>query len=123
MTAQKILFLILVVSVVTGCQMYGSMSGTVKGSGYDGGSMGSVAISGFAFSPSSFSFPAAKMVTVTWTNDDSVTHTVTSDTGGLFNATVAPGQTFTYAVPATPGATYSYHCSIHPYMTGSFTAN
>ncbi len=105
-----------------GCQMYGNQGGMVKGTGFNGGNMAAVAISGYSFSPSSVSFPATNTVTVTWTNYDNVQHTVTSNTN-LFNATVDPGKTFSYIVPTTPGVTYSYHCTIHPYMTGSLTAN
>lgn len=53
--------------------------------------------------------------TVTWTNDDSVAHTVTSDTGSVLNSSsIAPGQSFSFTF-TTPG-TYAYHCAIHPGM-------
>ena len=125
MAARKIFLLILVMAVMYGCSMYGTMygnNGFVKGAGWTSGSTAAVSISQFSFSPSSFSFPAANSVIVTWTNNDNVTHTVTSDTA-LFNKTLSPGMTFSYAVPTNSSVTYTYHCSIHTYMTGSFTAN
>ena len=54
---------------------------------------------------------------VSWTNDDSTTHTVTSNEGGLFDAgQLTPGDTFENVFD-TPGE-FGYHCAIHPWMTG-----
>lgn len=74
-----------------------------------------VSIQNFAFSPATLAIKAG--TTVTWTNNDSVTHTVTSDTGGLFSQTLAPGQSFTFTF-ASPDSV-SYHCAIHPMMEGT----
>ena len=76
-------------------------------------------IKNFAFAP------AALMVkvgaTVTWTNQDTDAHTVTSaGTGGpLQSAVLATGQT--YAHTFTAAGTYSYLCTIHPFMTATVT--
>lgn len=78
-----------------------------------------VPISNFAFSPSSVSVRAGQ--TVTWVNQDSATHDVTS-TGGpaqFASGPLAQGQSFSQTFSA-PG-TYSYFCSIHPQMTGTVT--
>ncbi|APH39599.1 cupredoxin domain-containing protein [Methanohalophilus halophilus] len=53
--------------------------------------------------------------TVTWTNEDSATHTVTGqnfDSGNL-----GQGETFTYTFDEA--GTYEYECTIHPSMTGT----
>lgn len=77
-----------------------------------------VNISNFAFSPSSLTVKAGS--TVTWTNNDATTHTVTSDTGTtLDSGNLATGQTYGKTF-TTPG-TYAYHCAIHPFMTGTVT--
>jgi plastocyanin len=56
--------------------------------------------------------------TVTWQNTTDATHTVTSDSGTeLDSGSVTDGKTFSHAF-STAG-TFSYHCSIHPYMTGT----
>jgi len=56
--------------------------------------------------------------TVTVTNKDSVTHTLTA-TGGQFNTgNITQNQTKTFKAPTKPG-TYSYICNIHQYMTGN----
>ena len=55
--------------------------------------------------------------TVTWTNNDSVSHTSTSDRSGWDSGVVAPGGHFSFAFPAA--GTYQYHCAIHPGMVGT----
>lgn len=74
----------------------------------------SISIVNFAFSPQSVTVTVGTKVT--WTNNDSVTHTVTAD-GGAFNQMLAPGSTFSFTF--TKAGTYSYHCSIHPSMTAT----
>lgn len=66
------------------------------------------------FSPTPLTVAAG--TTVTWGNNDSTTHTTTAD-GGNWNQTFTPGTT-TAVKFDTPG-TYSYHCSIHPFMKGT----
>lgn len=56
--------------------------------------------------------------TVTWVNNDNVTHTSTSDTG-VWNSTLAPGASFSMAFPSA--GTFTYHCAIHPNMVGTVT--
>jgi plastocyanin len=58
--------------------------------------------------------------TVTWTNTGAVAHTVTSDDGGAFDSgSLDPQATFSFT-PDTPG-TFTYHCTVHPWMTGALT--
>jgi YVTN family beta-propeller protein len=70
---------------------------------------------------SAFSFPdliRAKVgQAVTWTNLDSVPHSVTSDDGGWDSGPIAMGQSFTKVFDRA--GSYAYHCAIHPSMTGS----
>ena len=56
--------------------------------------------------------------TVTWTNHDSIWHTVTSDDENLFGSEPIPARgTFTHTF-TTPG-TFPYHCAIPGHqMTG-----
>jgi len=76
----------------------------------------SVTISNFMFSPMSASVAPGSTVSVT--NKDSVTHTLTA-TGGQFNTgDIGPGQTKTFTAPSKAG-TYSYICNIHQYMKGT----
>jgi amicyanin len=75
----------------------------------------SVDISGFAFSPSTLTIKSGD--SVTWTNHDSTSHTVTSDTGSELSSQQIPnGETYSHTF--NTAGTYSYHCSIHPSMKG-----
>jgi plastocyanin len=78
-----------------------------------------VFIQNMAFSPSTITVTAGS--TVTWTNKDISTHTVTSD-GGLFSSgSINSNETFSFKFN-TPG-TYPYHCTIHTSMTGNVVVN
>jgi plastocyanin len=80
-------------------------------------SANAVDIQNFAFSPDTLSIPAG--TTVTWTNLDSATHTVTADDGAFDSGNLPTSQTYSFTFD-TPG-TYTYHCSIHTYMTATIT--
>ncbi len=71
-----------------------------------------VTISGFAFSPPTLN--VAKGTTITWTNNDSTTHTITSDNGIWDSGDVAPGKTYSRTFDNT--GTFPYHCKIHTTM-------
>jgi plastocyanin len=60
---------------------------------------------------------------VTWTNNDSSIHTVTSglpekgDVGTLFDSSlISPGMTFTHVFDKQ--GTFDYSCTLHPFMHG-----
>lgn len=59
--------------------------------------------------------------TVTWMNQDTTAHTVTSDdmknSVHFDSGTLQPGQSYSYTFSQM--GTYTYHCAIHPDMTGS----
>jgi plastocyanin len=76
-----------------------------------------VDIKGFSFQPSSMTVQVG--TTVTWVNHDSVDHTITSDDGKFESKNIMSGGEFRFAF-SKPG-TYSYHCGIHPSMTGVVT--
>jgi plastocyanin len=74
-----------------------------------------VSIVDFAFQPASIEVAAGS--TVTWTNTGAAPHTVTADNGAFDSGQLKPGATFSQTF-TTPG-TYTYHCEIHPQMTGT----
>ncbi len=83
--------------------------------GYALGQSGSaVEIRDFSFQPGTLTVAAG--TTVTWTNDGSVPHTVTSNERTFDSGDIAPGGSFSYTFDQ-PGS-YSYHCSLHPSMQG-----
>ncbi len=76
----------------------------------------SVSMDNFAFSPSSVTVKKGAMVT--WTNNDSTSHTVTSTTGSeLSSGTLGNGQSYNHTF--TTAGTYAYQCNFHPSMTGT----
>jgi plastocyanin len=75
----------------------------------------SVSIANFAFDPGTVTVQAGD--TVTWTNNDSVAHTVTAADGSFDSGAIAPGGTFSMTFD-TPG-TIAYSCTIHPNMRAS----
>ena len=78
-----------------------------------------VSISSFSFQPAELT--VAVGTTVTWTNNDSASHTVTADDGSFKSGTLGNGATFSQTF-ATPG-TFAYHCAIHSSMTGTITVH
>lgn len=110
---------LVLVGFLTACGS--SASGPTTGSG--GGSGTAVTIvSGASTRGSSAYAPNPLTITsgttVTWTNDDSTTHTSSSDTSGVFDSGGIPaGGKFSFTFQ-TKG-TVNYHCSIHPGMIGS----
>jgi hypothetical protein len=56
--------------------------------------------------------------TVTWANTTTATHTATSDSGAWGTGSIAPGTTSS-AISFPTAGTFTYHCAIHPSMTGS----
>src|SRR2546428_4790484 len=69
--------------------------------------------------------------TVTWTNTDTASHTVTSgkidnSTGNIVAAVfdsslLTPGKTFSHQFTAADVGTINYFCQVHPWMTGVVT--
>jgi plastocyanin len=68
-----------------------------------------------SFDPPQINVPTGSIVS--WTNADSIQHTVTSDEQGLFDAgPISPGDTFENVFDSA--GEFGYHCAIHPFMTG-----
>lgn len=85
-------------------------------------SEGKVSIQNMQFTPPQVTI--AKGGTVTWTNNDSITHTVVDDlsnVGGPSSGDIAPGQSYSFTFNKT--GSFQYHCSIHPSMRGTIVVN
>jgi len=74
-----------------------------------------VSIVNMAFSAASLTVPVG--TTVTWTNNDNMMHTVTSDATGFDSGNLAMGSNFSKVFSVA--GTYTYHCTIHPSMKGT----
>ena len=57
--------------------------------------------------------------TVTWTNDDTITHTVTDKDSQFDSFDIAPGNSWSREFNEV--GTYNYYCKYHPMMEGSIT--
>ena len=80
------------------------------------GTITEIALVNFSFSPKDVTIK--KGTTVTWTNQDSAVHTVTSDTPLFDSGDLAQGKSFSYTF-STAG-TFPYHCTPHKAnMTGT----
>jgi len=75
----------------------------------------SVTVADMAFGPASVTVGLGQ--SVTWTFEDPVAHTSTSDQGFWDSGTKAGGAT--YARTFTSAGSFAYHCSIHTMMRGS----
>lgn len=79
---------------------------------------GSINIRNMMFTPSQIT--VAKGGTVTWTNNDTTTHTVVDDlsnVGGPDSGNIPPGGTYSFTFNKT--GSFQYHCTIHPSMRGT----
>lgn len=74
-----------------------------------------VEIADFSFGPNSVTIEAG--TSVTWVNNDLVTHTATGVGGAFDTGEIAAGASVSVTFD-TPGA-YAYTCTIHPDMTGT----
>lgn len=75
----------------------------------------SVSIVNMAFSPVTLTVTAGS--TITWTNNDNMTHTVTADDNSFDSGNIAMGSK--YSKTFSTAGTYTYHCTIHPNMKGT----
>src|SRR5829696_8675888 len=77
--------------------------------------MWKVAIEDFQFNPADVAIQPGD--TIMWVNEGNTPHTVTSDDGQFDSEVLNPGESFMFTFPEA--GTFSYHCEIHPFMTGS----
>ena len=77
-----------------------------------------VNIEGFAFKPGGITVKQG--TTVTWTNKDDEAHTVFFVYDGSHSPILVNSSNVYSKKLTTPGV-YVYHCTIHPFMTGSVT--
>jgi plastocyanin len=74
-----------------------------------------VKIQNFVFDPRPLTVPAG--TTVTWTNEDDIPHTVTTEDRRIKSPVLDTGDKFSFTFDK-PGS-YTYFCSLHPHMTGT----
>lgn len=88
----------------------------------------SLPTNGIYFDPATVTSSVGSMVT--WTNDDTALHTVTSGVvendipkpDGVFDSGIMdPGQSFSFVFEKS--GEYDYYCLLHPFMTGKVVVN
>jgi len=113
--ANSLLGIPLLLVVLNACGGGGSSGSTYSTSpGGNGnpasGNSISISLQSLAYSPQFDTVAVGS--TVTWTNKDAVTHTVTADASTQFNSgDMTPSQTFSQTF--TAAGTYPYHCKYH----------
>ena len=101
---------------IAGCGGSSSAATAKKSPPAASGAASAIAISNFAFEPHTLTVSKGTRITVT--NNDGTTHTATADDGHPFDTgDIGPGSTAT--VTLSTAGTYTYDCSIHPYMHGT----
>jgi plastocyanin len=58
---------------------------------------------------------------VMWTNTDTATHSVVSDSGAFSSGAITPNGQFSYIFPSA--GTFTYHDSFNPNMSGTVTVS
>jgi plastocyanin len=114
------ILLALIVPVVAVLAVVVTLSSTPDNTSAGGGAAAadSVTIKNFTFSPTPLVVKAGATVTVT--NADGTTHTLTADNGHFDTGNVGVGAKGMIRIDAV--GRYAYHCEIHNYMTGVIEA-
>jgi len=111
-----------------GCSSSSSTPTTPTSPGTGGGPVGSVIVGDIFFqsghngtqNPAQDTVAAGQMVTWTWTNTGSTSHSVQSTSSPSFTSSnILTGNGQTYTFPFTQPGTYHYQCAVHgSLMTG-----
>ena len=100
---------------LVGLTLFGAACGSSTTTSNTSATPNAVTIQNEAFSPATLT--VAKGTTVTWTNKDSVLHTVTGNAGGPASDQLSKGDTYQFTF-STAG-TFSYRCGNHAFMQGT----
>ena len=71
----------------------------------------------YGFAPATLT--VAKGTKVEWSNASDAPHTVTSDSGTTLASSIISPSGGTFDFTFTQPGTYTYHCTVHPYMKGT----
>jgi plastocyanin len=91
----------------------GGAATTAAGAAASGGA---VAIHNFAFQPMTLSAKVGDSITVT--NQDNTSHSLTANDGSFDTGVFSSGSK---TVKLTKAGTFTFHCQIHSFMTGTIT--
>jgi plastocyanin len=94
-------------------------SSTNNNNNNTGGNNNTVTMQNMSFSITSLTVKAG--TTVTWTNNDNTTHTVTADNDSFNSGDIKAGYSFTKTFNAQ--GTFPYHCVYHATMKATVIVN
>ncbi len=103
------------VALVLALSACGSSSSAATSASTSAGATAHVTIKNFHYTSDHLQVAAGTKVV--FTNEDNQAHTATADMGAFNTGPIAPGTSKTVSLPR-PG-TFAYHCSFHPFMTGT----
>lgn len=106
-------------TLVLGLCMVAAFLGSVRAARSDAAPVTNtvqVAIFNYKFDPETVTVPVG--TTVTWTNKDEIPHTVAS-TDNSFKGSGGLDTGDSYSYTFTKPGTYSYYCTLHPFMKGT----
>ena len=105
-------------STSSGSSTPAASSSTAAASSSSSGGGVAIKMQNIAFDPKDVTVKVGQKVT--WTNDDSVDHNVTSQSGeSIKSDNLGKGATFSFT--PTKAGTIKYVCTIHPGMTATLT--
>ena len=96
----------------------GSSSSASTGAAASSGGGVTIKMQNIAFDPKAVTVKVGQKIT--WTNDDSVDHNVTADSGADFKSDNF-GKDGTFEFTPDKAGTIKYECTIHPGMTATLT--
>jgi amicyanin len=113
LTGLVLIFTLAAVSCGTAATPAATLTATTTAASTNGATA-AVVIENYLYSPETLTVKAG--TTVTWTNKDSVSHTVTTK-ATLFDSGLL-GKDKSYSYTFTQKGSYEYYCIPHPYMVG-----
>lgn len=116
------LIIVICAVAIVGCGGYDDAPTSPSSSGSSRNSGNTIFIGSGTSSASSAAFGTnpltiASGTTLTWVNEDSVTHTSTANGNQWSSGNIAPGGSFSFTFSQT--GTFPYRCTIHPNMVGT----
>ena len=100
---------------ITGDSEVGSTSNSTNNS--TNSMIVTIIIEGMEFTPTNIDI--SNGTTVRWINEDSMSHTATSDEGKFDSTSLEKGESFEFTFDET--GSYPYHCNFHTGMKGTIT--
>jgi plastocyanin len=106
---------VLVAAFVIHCNKGGSYGSSMNNTS----AKNTVTMQNMSFSTTNLT--VTKGTTVTWTNNDNTTHTVTADDNSFISGDIVAGHSFTKTFNAA--GTFPYHCTYHSMMKAAIIVN